>query len=374
MRLSILCFTGATLIITHCGVLPAVEALDYKGQFSSEFLRVSTSDSQQNLIGLRYIPDLTKRGTLSADLTWDFNLSANLYANYQNQRDDHYYHETKFYRANLRFKTLQSDTQMGLQQINFGPALLLRSLRWFDQVNPTDPLKLTQGVKGLRYRYFFPNNANVWLWGLYANKDPKGYERVASKAYTPELGARYQFPQGPGELGLSLHARKTERMGFSADDLGHDLIEKRYAIDGKWDIGPGVWFEYVDVDQGANTADNNWFSMLTLGSDYTFAYGNGVTVVLEHLLSAESDKPLTWNRSTQTSAMQLSYPLNILDALSLLFYYSWEQQQAFEFARWNRTYDNWSISAGVFTSSGDASLASSSIYGDGVQVLLVFNH
>lgn len=33
----------------------------------------------------------------------------------------------------------------------------------FDQVDPRDPLKLTDGVRGLLGRYCFLNNADIWL-------------------------------------------------------------------------------------------------------------------------------------------------------------------------------------------------------------------
>ena len=60
----------------------------------------------------------------------------------------------------------------GLQKINFGSATMLRPLMWFDQVDPRDPLQLTDGVWGVLGRYYFLNNANIWLWGLYGNKNP----------------------------------------------------------------------------------------------------------------------------------------------------------------------------------------------------------
>jgi len=55
-----------------------------------------------------------------------------------------------------------------LQKINFGSATLFRLLMWFDRIDPRDPLKLTDGVYGLLLRYYFHNNTNIWLWGLYS--------------------------------------------------------------------------------------------------------------------------------------------------------------------------------------------------------------
>jgi hypothetical protein len=61
-----------------------------------------------------------------------------------------------------------------LQKINFGSASMLRPLMWFDQMDPRDPLQLTDGVWGLLGRYYFLNNANIWLVGTCtATKGPR---------------------------------------------------------------------------------------------------------------------------------------------------------------------------------------------------------
>ena len=372
-------FTNVVLIaMLPNSVLYASDNVDYKGQLSGEYVGIYNAHTTQNYLGLRYIPDLTLRKNLSPEKVWDGNISANTYTSYQSHSDENYDSSAKIYRLNTRYETAQSEIQVGLQHINFGPAVLLRSLRWFDQVSPTDPLKLTQGVKGIRYRYFMMNNANLWLWTLYGNSEPKGYERIASKDNTPEVGARYQFPLSSGEMGLSFHVRKTEKMGFTGDFVGRDLVEKRFALDGKWDIGPGVWFEYVTINQGAAERDNNWLSMLSLGSDYTFDYGNGIYTLLEHMISAQSENVTGWDDQVQTSAFQMSYPVNILDAVSLLVFYSWQQQQVFQYARWSRTYDNWAINLSVFLSSREdypvAGATATGMLGDGVQLMIIYNH
>lgn len=365
--------------LSFYGIAAASDTFNFKGQLSFDYIGSDTSSKWQNQAILRYIPDVTIQKTLPNGYLWDLNASSNIYADYQSQPESTYSNDASFYRLNVRLKTVQSDSQLGLQQINFGPAVILRSLRWFDQVSPTDPLKLSEGVKGLRYRYFFSNNANLWLWTLYGNHDPKGYEAVATKHDTPEAGGRFQYPLESGELGLSLHLRSTERLGFSGTSIGEDLQERRLALDGKWDIGPGIWYEYVIVDQGAGAkVNNNWLNMLTLGADYTLAIGNGVHVLAEHLVSALSDKATQWDQRTQTSALQLSYPVGILDAVSLLTVYSWTQAQQFHYFRWDRTYDNLVFSIGVFHSPDQATvksdLAPTGFSGNGIQAVIVYNH
>ena len=82
----------------------------------------------------------------------------------------------------------------GLQKINFGSANLLRPLMWFDQIDPRDPLQLTDGVWGILGRYYFLNNANIWVWGLIGNDQRKGWEVIPSVKNKPEFGFRVQMP------------------------------------------------------------------------------------------------------------------------------------------------------------------------------------
>ena len=366
-------------LISANGITEASEIYDFKGQLSFNYLGVDEPEKWQNLAVLRYIPDFTLHDNFSHDYLWAINASAIASVNYQSYPESELSSEASFYRLNAQLKTSQSDTVLGLQTINFGPAIILRSLRWFDEIKPTDPLALTEGVKGIRYRYFFSNNANVWLWALYGNNDPKGYELVGTKENTVEAGARFQYPLKTGELGFTFHTRKTDGLAFSDTPVDEDLIEKRYALDGKWDLGLGIWYEFVLIDQGTDSQINsNWFKTLTLGADYTFAIGNGIHIMLEHLVNTLSEKAMTWDERTQTSALQLRYPIGILDAVSLMEIYSWTQSQGFHYLRWDRAYDNWAFSLGIFSapnqSSNNSGLGPSGIYGNGLQFVIAFNH
>jgi hypothetical protein len=168
-------------------------------------------------------------------------------------------------------------------------------------------------------------------------------------------------------------------MGFNGTSTGDDLFEKRYALDGKWDLGPGLWYEYVLIDQGAGSeVPTNWFKMLTIGADYTLAIGKGIHVLAEHLVTGASDEAMTWDNSVQTSALQLNYPVGILDAITFMEIYAWKQKQGFHYFRWDRTYDNWALSIGAFISSGqshsNSTLGPSGFSGDGIQAVIRFNH
>src|SRR5690606_2983707 len=59
------------------------------------------------------------------------------------------------YRLWFRYSNHTQEYRLGLQKINFGSATLFRPLMWFDQMNPEDPLQMTQGVWGALFRYYF---------------------------------------------------------------------------------------------------------------------------------------------------------------------------------------------------------------------------
>ena len=258
-----------------------------KGQLSLSYIGSQISKQWNHQSSLRYIPDLTLKYKLPNDFLWDINASANIF--YEKTADCTLHSDcikTKIYRLNTQLKTAHSDLRVGLQKINFGPAILLRSLMWFDQINPTDPLQFTEGVIGIRYRYFFMNNANIWIWSLYGNKDPKGYEWIATQKSTPEFGARIQYPLQNGELGFSMHGRQTENIQLKQNVNTANPIETRYAIDGKFDLAIGLWYEYVLMNQGAHPEpQNKWFESCTLGADYTLGIGNGLHITVEHLIT-----------------------------------------------------------------------------------------
>ncbi len=114
----------------------------------------------------------------------------------------------KPYRAWVRFSGRQFEARVGLQKINFGSASMLRPLMWFDQLDPRDPLQLTDGVWGFLGRVYFLNNANIWVWGLSGNKGLKTWEQGTTSHQIPESGGRLQLPALSGEAALTYHFRR----------------------------------------------------------------------------------------------------------------------------------------------------------------------
>ena len=125
----------------------------------------------------------------------------------------------------MKFSGDQFEVRAGLQKINFGSASMLRPLMWFDQIDPRDPLQLTDGVYVLLGRYYFLNNANIWVWALYGNDSRKGWEQIPSLKKVPEFGGRLQLPVSHGELGTTYHYRVAD--ASSVPNLPHGTSQAR---------------------------------------------------------------------------------------------------------------------------------------------------
>ena len=82
--------------------------------------------------------------------------------------------------------------------------MLLRPLNWFDRVDPRDPLQITAGVDAALIRAYFPNDANLWLWAVLAESEPKGWEVAPTVGDSGEFGGRLQWPAGDGEIAVYL--------------------------------------------------------------------------------------------------------------------------------------------------------------------------
>ena len=238
---------------------------------------------------MRYIPTVSLERSLAPARSIDGELSLNAYGFGQSPgwRDLDATGHLKPYRVWARFKTSRFEGRVGLQKINFGSAVLLRPLRWFDSVDPRDPLQITDGVYGLLLREYFPGNFTMWVWGLYGNDKLKGFEISPTRARTPEYGGRFQSPLFKGELAFTTHHRRADlSKGVASYTAPDDPLarESRYALDGKWDIGIGVWFEGALVHQTRPATASANTEAFTVGADYTFGVGNGLHVLGEFFI------------------------------------------------------------------------------------------
>lgn len=287
--------------------------------------------------GGRFLPTLLGEYSWGENSKLNFEASAHINGSL-NFSDWNYvdgYGEIKPYRVWLRYSGRNWELRGGLQKINFGVARMFRPLMWFDSMDVRDPLQLTDGVYGILGKYFFENNASVWLWSLLGSKQPKGWELIGSARRRPEIGGRVEFPVFSGEMGVSTHHRKADV----------HLNENRIGIDGRWDAGVGLWFETSFTRMQKNSYGIAVHQdAVTLGMDYTFAVGNGVGMTLEYFRYHAGDKFMRNGTNLNLIGGMFTYPVSVLDNLTAMFFYAGNQSDMwFNYINWARTYDNWSF-------------------------------
>ncbi len=342
---------------------------------------------------LRFIPQLAFSLPAGRGLTLDAQASANAYGTLALPAGASADASAglKPYRGWLRLSGSRFEARLGLQQLSFGSATVFRPLMWFDSLDPRDPLQLTEGVYGLLLRFYGKGNANAWVWGLYGNTERRGFDLAPPDKKAPEFGGRLELPLFKGEIGATYHHRQAAIDGLtpimspgpasplSASPLPVPPVpEDRIGLDGKWDIGVGVWFEGSLVHQGPPLLPLPYQRALTLGADYTFSFGRGLTVLAEHFRVASSARAFSPGDDLTFTALLLRYPLSILDEISGIFYYDWKDHGWYRFISWTRKTDVLSFSAIAFWNPTDLLVfpgrpGSGSFAGTGLELLLAYH-
>ncbi len=340
--------------------------------------------SPDHFYGIRYLPTLMFHHALPGEHNMDLEFSLNAFhsGRFHNFQKSESSQDIKLYRFWSRYSTSQFEFRIGLQKINFGSATLFRPLMWFDSLDPRDPLQITSGVYAVLLRYYFLNNANIWLWGLIGNKDLRGWEIHPSLKDQPEFGGRIQYPMPAGEVALSFHHRKlqlNEKL-LPIDIFGKQTgIENRFGVDGKWDLEIGLWLEFTISQQSNQLWPYAWRHLGNIGADYTLKIGNGLNLLAEHFISEEADNAFTAGEGFSISGVSFNYPIGIMDQLQGILYYHWKQEDYYRFFSWRRTYDHWSFFLMAFwnpeiTRTYSSSSVVNNFAGKGFQIMVVFNH
>ncbi len=359
------------------------QSIDYRGQLSG-WMTANGRQVDKSQLGVRYLPELIFEKSITKGLSISTDVSINGHGwgqfNGWNKFDAN--SKIKPYRLWLRFAGSQWELRLGLQKINFGSAALLRPLMWFDRVDPRDPLQITDGVYALLLRYYFLNNANLWLWGLYGNSETKGWEIIPSDAKKIEFGGRWQMPVYKGELAITYHHRQVDLKKGPPGQIpfGSETIpENRIGLDGKWDIGIGLWLEAAIVHQQIDWPNMKYKRLINLGMDYTFSLGNGLHAMLENFSYETSNKAFVAGENIKFSAISVSYPVGLLDVLTGMIYYDWKTENWYRFINWQRTYNRWQFffigfwnpdKFQIYQNQGNYNLFA----GKGLQVMLVLNY
>jgi len=357
------------------------QKLQFKGQ-ASAWTNFNPSNELELWGGARYLPQFNLKFGEEPKNLIDFEASANLNGPLGTHPFNTLYSSVKIkpYRLWARYSTEQLEIRAGLQKINFGSATMIRPLMWFDKLDPRDPLQLTDGVWGILGRYYFLNNANLWLWVLYGNENPKTWEIGNTSQDQPEFGGRFQTPVPKGEMGLTCHHRLCDTDPLALSSVVSGLIpENRIGLDGKWDLGVGLWFEAVWMNKSKNIGTFTNQTSLSVGTDYTFGVGNGLNVIFEQLLFAYDEKPFQMNNPFVFSTLSLNYPISLNDNLSAMVYYDWINNGVYNMATWNHQFNNLTLYCMGYSNPKNYKMPLTAndvnlFAGTGVQVMLVWNH
>lgn len=355
----------------------APKNLRFSGQLST-WGQFSPDITTNFWLGGRYLPQLNYQIPLEDNRLIDFEASANVFGDAGVYPFDRFSAEgaVRPYRTWARYTSTRMEFRVGLQKINFGAAQMLRPLMWFDRVDPRDPLQLTDGVWGGLFRYYFQNNANVWLWSLYGNSNAKGWEFMGSSNRMPELGGRVQLPIPKGEGALSYHLRKADP-GILMP-LRDAVTENRIGFDIRLDMTVGLWLETSWTHLSQPVGDYTNQQMLTLGTDYTFDIGNGLGLTFEQLFFTYGPGGVSMDNMLSFSAINLSYPVNLVDNVGAIVYYDWTNNNSYNFLRWQRQLNDFTFFLISYWNPKQnfmpSQMAVERFIGKGVQVMVVWNH
>ena len=197
------------------------------------------------------------------------------------------------------------------------------------------------------------------------------------------------MPIWSGEAGVTYHHRSADAgmfQGTAIPTQSSRVPENRVALDGKWDLGIGVWFEGALIHDQTNIPGMKYQRQWTLGADHTFDIGNGLNALTEYFGSDNPDAPFANADGLRISALSLNYPLGLIDRVSCILYRDWSNHEWYRLITWQRTYDNWMFYLLGFWNPKDIGLyqiqatntSAQSIpnpfAGTGIQLMLVFNH
>ena len=360
------------------------QSFDFRGQISA-WGTINDKDSINTSIGCTYIPSLTVDFFATPSTLMDVYASANAYADTRFTLDKGFddskeQTELELHRLWGRISKPTIELRIGLQKINFGSAVLIRPLMWFDSLDPRDPQQYSKGVYAALMRWFFNNNANFWLWGLYGNDEVKGWEVFPSFNDKAEFGGRIQYPVPSGEIAFSYNQRDMDISILSSpfNPLSEtEISESKYAFDTRWDIEIGLWTEFVLVDQNSGELANRWIRYINIGADYTLDIGNGIGLICEYFEVGQPNDPLGNSIPQQLYAYSSNYLFGIADEIKGIFYYDRSQDEFYRFISWTRTLDNWLFAVNGFWNPDENALIYNSngiLSGKGMQLTATFNH
>lgn len=331
---------------------------------------------------LRAIPQIDWDQALSAAWSLDVTASATVSTSgaYLSEQKVSGGNDVAGHRIWIRLASPRFEARVGLQQISFGSATIFRPLMWFDRLDARDPLQFTKGVYGVLARYVSPGNASVWAWTLYGNEDPRGWDTLRTKPDTPEFGGRAQAPFLGGEIAGSYHHRVADTSPvLPPGSPAESAAENRVGVDGKWDLGVGTWFEASFTHTDSPALRRPWQPSWTVGADYTFGIGSGLTLLGEQFYLDPAVPAFAPPATLELTAVTATYPVGVANMLTGAFYYEWRRDEAYRFIEWRRTYDHWRFHVIGFWNPDTASpfapgSQASALTGKGIELVVVASY
>ncbi len=367
------------ILFVWVNFLNAQSNYEYDGQILGQ-TNIGFGKESTKFLGTRYLPEFTFNKKIDSLSSFAIETSVNLSLSKTNIPGHSLNTNSNLspYRIWLRYLKKNWELRLGLQKIDFGSAQLLRPIQWFNQIDPRDPLGLTNGVYGLLIRHYFKNNSNLWLWGLYGNEKQRGLDALTTLNDSPEFGGRFQTFIPKGEAALSYHYRKAGANNIPFFE-NYSSPEHRIGFDSKIDIGFGMWTELTYVHRTKNIGILTNQLLLNFGVDYTFRIGNGLTVSKEYLFSDSTDSMTNESLRRGFSALSFNYPLGLSSSLSGLIYQQWNNNTQTLMLNYQQQFNN--LSGYIilyYNPKAVEGIQQNDIFqsfsGPGIQLLIVFNH
>lgn len=337
-----------------------------------------TNQPQSRLaLGLVAIPQIEIERIISPKLNLDAEASVKL-SGFQFLNDDQLNYSGNLlpYRAWLRLSSDQFEFRIGLQKISFGSARTFRPLMWFETMDPRDPLQLSQGSWAALFRYYFPKNANLWLWAIYSSKTPAGWERAPGMPEYPEIGGRFQIPIRKSEAAISLHHRK-------AFWENQEIYQNRIGFDVRFDALLSFWFESYYQNETPVTPGFHPLTlpnkiMANVGMDYTFPVVDGLLVTYEFFSINMAGKGFTNHQAGNFSILNASLKIGNFDRISIISMFNHENFRAFPFFSYQHTFKSFDLSVLAYNLQPELSLVNPQdinnlLIGKVLQVMLIYD-
>ena len=358
------------LFISNTNIIAQIH--DVKGQMWGSLLRgddppIGRSNYEQSwgyIPTVSYKKDLTNNNFI--DLEWAHKFGKIYAGDYSIGNLD------SPYRLWFRYSSDRIEARLGLQKISFGPAVILRSLSWFDTIDIKDPTGQTDAVEAFRLRIFPSNSIGLWLWSINNAQD------------TLSFGGRTELSINAGELGFTYHRDQSALpQNIGQSPLYISSAHQRIAFDYRYDGYVGFWIETAGIlSKSQNNVDPNRFTLFTAGVDYTIPIGPGVLVMVENMNIREFSTVTDSSKTHNYTAFMASLPVNMLVQLMFVSQVDWDNNSVYNFLRCGITYDRFSVNL-ILSSSpkrSDYDIAeeylpkTASGFGIGAQIMLVYNH